>query len=97
MLFFLVNDLKTPLPHKEPMVRFFLAYVSDYFKTKKKCKEIIFWKKLQKKKKKFSKKNVVKNKIKNFNICFRRYCFQDICFLKKLKLKEKNSAETYAK
>ena len=33
--YFLEEDLQTPPPQKEPMVRFFLAYVTDKFKIKK--------------------------------------------------------------
>ena len=45
MGFFLVNDLQTPLPQKEPMVRFFLAYGSDDFKMKKNVlrKKNLWW------------------------------------------------------
>ena len=58
------NDLQTPSPQKEPMIRYFLAYVSDDFKTKKKCiKEI----------KKIKIKNYVVKKISIFFFKIQKY------------------------
>ena len=45
--YFLAADPPPPLPQKEPMVRYFLAYVSDDFKTGKKCKNFFFYKGLR--------------------------------------------------